>query len=292
MVIGAGPAGCSAAIQCKRLGYNPLLIDSSGKAGGLIYNAFCVENYPGLPKRTSGIDLAKRFNEHLERFDIGISKHTVHKIELREHRFLISHHLGEIEASSVIIACGTKPKPLLIPGAEMPGGKKLFYEVRELDGFDIKTCAIIGGGEAAFDYALSLSGRMESVNIFYRGDHPRLRGRLRYMVEACANIDLYPRHKPRSIAVKKDKVVVSFEADRRTLDYKTDAVLVAIGRTSRLPELLGDRGSYSKVNGIVLGPGMFAIGDARLGSLGQVGIAVGDGLQAARLAVEYLESIR
>ena len=48
VIIGAGPGGCSAAIQCKRLGLEPLVFDRSGRAGGLIENAYAVENYPGL----------------------------------------------------------------------------------------------------------------------------------------------------------------------------------------------------------------------------------------------------
>ncbi|MCK4305944.1 MAG: FAD-dependent oxidoreductase, partial [Candidatus Eisenbacteria sp.] len=70
-IIGAGPAGCAAAVQCKRLGISPLLVDRTGNAGGSIANAHLIENYPGLDP-LPGPEFAQRLAAHLARHGIPI----------------------------------------------------------------------------------------------------------------------------------------------------------------------------------------------------------------------------
>ena len=89
VIVGAGPAGCAAAVQCARLGVKPLLLDQSGKAGGLVANAFLVENYPGLEKPLTGEVFAGRLAEHLARFDVTITAQTVSRVEPDSHGWIV-----------------------------------------------------------------------------------------------------------------------------------------------------------------------------------------------------------
>lgn len=264
-MIGAGPAGCSAAVQCARLGVAPLLLDSTGVAGGLIANGFVVENYPGLESPVTGQEFAGRIAKHVARFGVGVEKATVKEITGSGGGWVVHTDREEIEAACVIAAPGTVPRDAGIEGEDRLRGRRLFHEVRALLAAipSPGKVTIIGGGEAAFDYALSCASTGANVRILVRGSAPRARGRLAAMVADDPRVE-----------VRTGVFVASVD------EIDADAVLVAVGRRS-LPfvERLTD------------GPGLFICGDARTGSLGQAGIAVGDGLAAAAKAVAMMEGL-
>ena len=83
VIVGAGPAGCAAAVQCRRLGQHPLLLDRTGRPGGLVAHAHSVENYPGLPP-TAGPRMVQLLAEHLERFDLRVEQREVLGLESRD----------------------------------------------------------------------------------------------------------------------------------------------------------------------------------------------------------------
>lgn len=189
VIIGAGPAGCAAAAQCSRLGVSPLLIDMTGVAGGLTANAFSIENYPGLAP-TDGPTFAGLLQDHLERFEISIEPWQIRAIDQIGDRFLLRGDLGDIEARAVILAIGTVPNKLRIPGADELEGLGLYYEVRNLVARPPKTALIIGGGEAALDYSLTLARAGGSVTVVVRGEHLRARGRLSALVKKDPSIEI------------------------------------------------------------------------------------------------------
>jgi thioredoxin reductase len=75
-VVGAGPAGCAAAVQCRRFGLRVVLFDAHGEAGGLIANAFRVENHPGISP-CAGTSVARSLQDHLARWEIPVERGTV-----------------------------------------------------------------------------------------------------------------------------------------------------------------------------------------------------------------------
>ena len=284
IIVGAGPAGCAAAVQCARLGVKPLLLDSSGKAGGLVANAFLVENYPGLEKPLTGEVLVGRFAEHLARFDVEITAQTVSGVESDSDRWIVRTDGQDIRARSVILATGTVHRSLSIPEERNLASHVLFYEMRDLlatrpsPGKTI----IVGGGEASFDYSLSLANAGASVSILVRSDRVRARGRLREMVMDHPEISV--ELNTALVALKKVDggvvaTVISADCESHRL---ADALLAAVGRKSTASLIVSSPDPLSLTHA----PGLFICGDARSDGLGQVGIAVGDGLAAAVLAVQ------
>jgi thioredoxin reductase len=283
VIVGAGPGGSAAAVQCARLGVAPLLIDRTGEPGGLIANAWSMENYPGL-EPLDGKAYVRLLRAHLERFGL-----VVEKLELREVRksnvgIVLETDTGPIKANVAILAVGTLPVLLDIPGAEL-----MHYEVRHLLERKPERALVIGGGEMAFDYALSLARAGACVEVLVRGPAPRARGRLAALVAREKRISLRFGTKALAIADRGDGVSAAVATAEGREEIGCDGIVAAIGRRSALAALAGglDLSPAGMISTPV--PGLFVIGDARLGSLGQAGIAVGDGLEAAMLAVDYLE---
>ncbi|MHB8873309.1 MAG: NAD(P)/FAD-dependent oxidoreductase [Myxococcaceae bacterium] len=278
-VVGAGPGGCAAAVQALRLGVRPLVLDSEGRAGGLLENARLVENYPGLEKPVTGPELAGRMREHLERFGVEVERGRVDTCTPST-TFLLTGPFGELRARCVILAVGTAPRPLNLPGEAALLGSLLFYEVKHLLPRPPSRVLVIGGGEAAFDYSLSLAGAGARVEMCIRAERPAARGRLFEQVSADPRITLSTRTESLDIRREGEGVclLVRSESGQRTLSG--GALLVAAGRTSAAACLLPP-GELPR--------GLFVFGDARRGALGQAGSAVGDGLDAARAAVDFLQ---
>ncbi len=284
VIVGAGPAGCAAAAQCARLGVRPLLLDSSGEAGGLVANAFLVENYPGLEKPLTGEVLVGRLAEHLARFDVTITAKTVSRVEPDPDGWIVHADGQDIRARCVILATGTVHRSLSIPDERDLISRVLFYEVRDLLATipSPKKVIVVGGGEASFDYSLSLVNAGASVSILVRSDRVRVRGRLGEMVAGHPEISV--KLNTRLVALKEvdggvAATVISEDCETLRL---ADALLAAVGRKSSASLIVSSPDPLSLTHA----PGLFICGDARSDGLGQVGIAVGDGLAAAALAVQ------
>ena len=283
VVVGAGPAGCAAAVQTKRLGVSPLLVDAAGRAGGLVENAFSVENYPGPEAPIPGPELARRLRAHLERFGVPVTPGTVRGITRTADGWRLDMDGGSVAAKAVILAPGTAPVTL---PAELSGGmdgELVFYEVRDLlERFPApERVAVIGGGEASFDYALTLAALGVQVEILVRGAEHRVTGRLVELTERAPAIRVTASSTVREVRRVDGGLEISVLRGGDEGVMRADALLAAIGRTSRLEGLLPAKERDDLTRSL----GLFICGDARYGRLGQVGIAVGDGLAAAAAAV-------
>ncbi|MBU2565411.1 MAG: NAD(P)/FAD-dependent oxidoreductase [Candidatus Thermoplasmatota archaeon] len=278
VVVGAGPAGISASIQLKRSGIKPLLLEKD-KVGGLLLNANFVENYPGFPDGVSGEMLAETFLKHLKNAGVALRKETVKKIFKKNNVFHIVTDKDEIPAKCVILATGTLPKKLGIPGEGDIVGRRLFYEIKDLPA-NTGTFVVIGGGDIAFDYALNLSKTAEKIDVIIRGDMPKCIPVLSENVERKENIKIYYRTIPVSMKEEKN-IIVECNAEGKQKNFVSDYVLVAAGRTPNTGML-----SDELRKGIM--PGFFLAGDVKNENFRQTGIAVGDGLLSAMKAVKFL----
>jgi thioredoxin reductase (NADPH) len=337
VVVGAGPAGCAAAVQGRRLGLKPRLLDETGEVGGLLLNAHCVENYPGV-EPMPGAELAARLKAHIARFGVAVERGRASAVSamttapeitvMRAERgtptgLTLAGDFGSIEARSVILAVGTRPQPLLLSGIAAMAGERLFYEVRALLARIPAPgrVVVIGGGEAALDYALTLADAGAEVTILTRSEGLKTEGRLVDQVKRCTSIahiggEEVTHLAPVEQGIRVDLVhVAGAGAGLRPPALHADAVLVAVGRESRLLDLLaaGEMASLTSLDadvsrratghilrrgrdlfpGVRTGvAGLFVAGDARTGSLGQVGMAVGDGLAAAMAAAAMASTDR
>lgn len=288
VIVGAGPAGVAAAVQCRRLGVKPCLFDATGEAGGLVTNAFCVENLPGLAP-CEGHVLAARLREDLERFGILVRGETVVRVNRVQDDLVVSTTGGDVVADAVILAVGTRPVRPQVPGMDQ-SRQRLFFEVRTLLNFlpYPSSVIVLGGGEAALDYALSLAQAGAAVTVVVRGEAPRACERLRDAVAAVPAIRILPRTLAIEYEENEAEVSLSTESGGTRLRLSADCLLIAVGRVSRARDLLdtGLRTAWSGALEPFPGVSLFIAGDARHGGLGQVAMALGDGVAAARLAVE------
>ncbi len=287
IVIGAGPAGIAASIYLKRAGIEPLIFEK-GEVGGLLLNANLVENYPGFPQGISGRELVQLFKDQLLRLEIEVLKKEVNNISIGDGTLTLSAGSEHIDSRAIIIATGTKPKKLGIEGESELIGRKLFYEIKDIPPLRKNNkYVIIGGGDAAFDYAINISAEVKSVDIIFKGKHPKCIQLLSERVQAMENIRPHPNIMP-SAFEENEGIVTKCKSESGEMDFPSDFALVACGREPNidfLPEL-----EIVKINedGGCETPGLFFAGDVRRGKKRQVGIAVGDGIICAMSALEFL----
>jgi len=319
IIVGAGPGGCAAAIQCARLGVRARLLDRTGRAGGLIANAWCVENYLGLPPR-SGRSFVEQISEHLARFGVEVERVEVHHVRLgarTERRrewggvplFAVETDDGLLWARAVIIAVGTAPVHHPVLGGEKVGGAApvpstacgpvpVHHGVVSLLSPDQPVpgqVVVVGGGEAALDHALALAKAGVHVTVLVRSDGLKARGRLVRLARSSSRIDI--RTRTRVVGgrlVSLNPGAPHIQLDLETPDgvqpWRCDAVVVAIGRRACIRGVLSSELHAGWIPGTIRfqQPGLFVVGDARRGTLGQASMATGDGLEAAMAAVKFL----
>jgi len=290
-VIGAGPSGIAASIYLKRAGLVPLIMERADP-GGLLRSANLVENYPGFPDGVTGLELASRFVQHLVSLGVRVMNARVMEVSRIGKIFEIESDRGRFASRALIVATGTRARRIGIEGASALEGSRLFYDIEEalLGGGD--RTIIVGGGDAAFDYALNLSNHGKRVMIVSRSP-PRSLPLLRERVKE-KSIIVHVAHTPERVYEEGDSVVLLCRSRDGLKEFRGDAVLIACGRTPNLEPLGPDirdalREAPIPETGI---PGLYLVGDVARGAHRQTGIAVGDGIMAAMLVVDYLKEAR
>ena len=275
VIIGAGPAGVAAAIQLKRSGHRICVVES-GEIGGLLHHAHCVENYPGMDAGLSGAMLAHQFEAHLKRLHIEIYLQSVLRLERSDEGLRVHTPSSVLASRYVLVATGTQPRKWC--DFDLPSGveNRIFYDPREAAKID-GNIVIIGGGDAAFDYALRLADARE-VSIIHR-NAPRALPLLVRRVDAHRMIRRYQGVTVRSIETDaKELAVIGTEQTIRA-----SAVLMAIGRAPDTRFLGSDAADWKKE------PRLFWAGDVVNGLYRQAAIAAGDGLRTAMIISKKLE---
>jgi thioredoxin reductase (NADPH) len=146
---------------------------------------------------------------------------------------------------------------------------------------------IIGGGDCAFDYALNIASEVKSVEIIFRGKHPKCLPLLSERAATIENIRPRPKLLPKSFE-EKGGIITKCTSDSGEINFHSDYVLIATGREPNidfLPELMDIE--INEDGGCTI-PGLFIAGDVRRGKKRQVGISVGDGIICAMSALEFL----
>jgi len=174
IIIGSGPAGLTAAIYAARANLEPLVI-AGMERGGQITLTDDLENYPGFPDGVKGFELYQTLEKQAERFGAEMLYDVVTEVDLSGDIKKVKTADKEFEAKVVIVATGSTPKKLQVPGEKELIGKGVSY-CATCDGFFFsgKHVAVIGGGNSALDEGLFLTRFAEKVTIIHRRD--RLRG--------------------------------------------------------------------------------------------------------------------
>ena len=235
-IVGAGPAGCAAAIQLKRSKIEPLIFERE-EVGGLVWNANFVENYLGMPFGVKGEEFARLLRNHLQFLKINVQKEEIRivKWDKKKELFQIASFEKEYTCKYLILATGTEPKKLAIVGENQLIEKEiLYYEPKNIPPRSLNRAhiAIIGGGDAAFDYALNLSRKNNHVNIFHRDKKPNCLPLLFDRAKDSKFIVIRPNKNVRELGIpdlqKSSRRALLEFADGTS--YMADLVLVAIGR--------------------------------------------------------------
>jgi len=298
IIIGAGPAGVSAAIYAARQKMN-LLHVSKDMGGQIGKKAVDIENYPGFDK-ISGPDLIKTFEEQLKANKIEPILDEVLKIEKIQSIFKISTATGEnYEAKTVIITTGGDPRPLEAEGEKEFIGKGVSY-CALCDGpiFRDKTVAVIGGGNSGFETAGFLANYVKKIYVLEFSETAKADEQNQKVVLDTQKAEIITNAK--IIKIQGGKFVNAlYYQDRKTKEDKridVEGVFVEIGYSpatafvkdlvefSDRDEIVTDLETYATKT-----PGLFAAGDCNKGRYKQIITAAGEGAKAALAAYDYLQ---
>jgi thioredoxin reductase (NADPH) len=299
IIIGGGPAGLTGAIYCGRAGFSTLLIEKA-ILGGQLAEISEIENYPGFPSGISGIELSGRLEDQARKFGCDVIFGDVIKIESEGalKKVILTDRVFKTKA--VIIATGTEPKKLGIPGEDVFRGRGVSY-CATCDGafYRDKTIAVIGGGNSAISEAIFLTRFASKVIICHRRERLRADKVLADRALDNPKISVKWNFVPEKIS-GKDKVEgleIRNVLDGKKENLKVDGVFIYIGETPNSSFL--DGSVQMNKEGFVPAdcsmasnsPGIFAAGDIREKTLRQISTAVSDGAVAADSARRYLENM-
>ncbi len=172
-IIGAGPAGLSAAVYAARGGLSTIVFEK-GLIGGQIVLTTEVENYPGFENSISGFEIADKMRAQAEKFNAEIVQENVTAIGMEGLCKIVETDKGKYRVKSVIYAAGAHPRKLAVPGEEQLTGRGVSY-CATCDGalYRGKTVAVIGGGDSAVEEGMFLTRFAEKVYVIHRRDKLR-----------------------------------------------------------------------------------------------------------------------
>ncbi len=285
IIVGAGPAGISCAIQLKRYGIKFLIFEKN-KIGGLLLNANLVENYPGFPKGIKGEKLVKKFIEHLKFLKIKVKKEEVIECDFDKEKsvFIVKTKNKKYFSKFLILASGTRPKKVRYKGMEKIPENKIFYEVYNLRNVKGKEIVIIGAGDAAFDYGLNLSIK-NKVYILNRTDKIKSIPLLVKRAKRKKSIKYLDNTLIEEIFWKNKKINIICKQKENLLELKTDFILFATGRKPNTYFLSKNIKKELEKKGL-----LYLIGDVKRGIYRQTAISCGDGILCAMKIYEKLKN--
>ena len=297
LILGAGPAGMSAALYAARAEMNPLVLIGND-LGGQASLTYTIENYPGFPDGVGGAELGELFKKQAERFGARFEYDLATEVDFSQRPFVVKTYSGVIEAESVIIATGASPNHLNIPGEELLTGRGVSY-CATCDGyfFKEKKVAVVGGGDSALEEAIFLTRYASSVTIIHRRDELRAGAILQRRAKENPKIDYIWNTVALEVLGKEGveglrlKNVITGEES----EFPVDGVFIFIGHTPNTQIFQGqieleEKGYIrSGMDMATSVPGVFAAGEVMDSRYRQVVTSAGMGAAAAMQAVRYLE---
>lgn len=284
IIIGGGPAGIACAIQLKRCGIVPLVIEKNNFGGQLMY-ANLVENYPGFPGGINGKNLVKKLDEHFISQGLSCLHKEVLDIKYCKDHFkvitgnnLYAKH-STIKTEYIVIASGTKPKLLKDFDIKPSLSNSISYGISGLTDIKNRKFVIAGAGDLAFDYSLNL-GKRNEVTILNRSNMPKC---LPLLFERAGNLKRFTYVKNaffnQAERFGKDKLRIKFKTKSGNCSVIADYLVFAIGRVADI-DFVNDE--FKKKIKLLSKLGkLYFIGDAANSQCRQTAIATGDGIKAA-----------
>ncbi|WP_338083035.1 thioredoxin-disulfide reductase [Bacillus tianshenii] len=299
VIIGAGPAGMTAAVYTSRANLSTLMIER-GMPGGQMANTEEVENYPGFD-HILGPELSTKMFDHAKKFGAEYAYGDVKEIVDGKEYKTVNAGGKSYKARTVIISSGAEYKKIGVPGEKELGGRGVSY-CAVCDGafFKGKELVVVGGGDSAVEEGVYLTRFASKVTIVHRRDELRAQKILQQRAFDNEKIDFIWSHTVKEINELNGKVgsvtLVSTK-DGSEQEFKTDGVFIYVGMLPLTKPFLNlgitnDMG-YIETNERMETkvPGIFAAGDIREKTLRQIVTATGDGSIAAQSAQHYVEEL-
>lgn len=295
IIIGAGPAGLSAALYTSRRMLKTLVIGKN--VGGQAAIAKNVENYPGIDSIT-GMDLTIKMKEQAERFGSDFVSDEVIDVKKEDKYFVVKSESGKFKGKSIILAFGLTPRDLGVPGERKLIGRGVSYcATCDAPFFKNKTVAIVGGGNSAIDGALVLSKIAKKVYLVHRREGFRAEAELACQIDKIKNIEPVLNSTVKEIYGKDvvEKIIVADVKDEnKTKEIKVDGIFIEVGlmpktdwvkdlvKVDKRGQIITNKKCETSVDGIL------AAGDVTDVVFKQIVIAAGEGATAALMAHRYL----
>ncbi|MDD2753835.1 MAG: NAD(P)/FAD-dependent oxidoreductase [Candidatus Portnoybacteria bacterium] len=298
IIIGAGPAGLSAAIYAARKKMNLLVLADDDR--GQTAEAHQVENYLGIPS-ISGNELNDKFREHAKILGIEIGDgNDVEKITGNGNSFEITAGGKSYSAKCLIVATGKKYRELDVPGAKEFKGKGITYcATCDAPMFKNKAVAVVGAGDAGQDAAWQLIKYANKIYLLNK--YPELRGDNRQMQEQLKThpqVEIFNNCEPMEIKGEGfvESLTIKCNGNGREQEIPVNGIFVEIGSVPASKFLAGMVELNDKEEIVVdpktnmsSRPGIFAAGDVTNVPHKQMIIAAGEGAKAALSVYEYLK---
>jgi len=295
VIVGAGPAGLTAALYCARAGLDTVVVERLGPGGQAATTAH-IENYPGFPGGIAGLELGQRLEEQARAFGVRLVLAEVQGVGVQG-RFGVRTSEGHMNARALIVASGARERPLGVPGESEFRGRGVSY-CATCDGafYRNRQVVVVGGGDSALEEALFLTRFASKVTIVHR--RAALRAAKVLQERAFSNAKLaFVWNTVVKAVLGREKVegvqLTNLDTGQAT-EHPADGVFVCVGKlpNSELVRALVDTDTAGY---IVTGedmrtslPGLYAAGDVRAKYLRQVATAVNDGAVAGVAVERYL----
>ena len=299
IVIGAGPAGMTAAMYAARAQLKVALIEP-GPYGGQMNNTDVIENYPGFLS-IKGMELGEKMKQNVDRDGVEAIYGHVTSIEDKGDIKLVYTEKEVYETKVVIIASGGFHRMLNIPGEEEYAGKGVSY-CAVCDGmfFRNQHIVVVGGGDSAIEEGIYLSQIASKVTVVHRRDE--LRAKKDLQLQAFKNEKMEFIWNTVVKEVKGNDMTVTSVTLENTItgeqnDFPCDGIFIYVGMSPNtdfikdlpLEQNHGWIPTNEKMETNI--PGIYAVGDVRDKDLRQVATAVGDGTIAGQEAFQYVQSL-
>lgn len=299
VIIGGGPAGLTTAIYTARDGMKTLVLERES-TGGLAATTEVIENYPGFPEGINGMELMERFRRQAERFGTEIVEFDeVTEVKPIKKGLIEVHTQGGavFQGKTVVVATGSRPKKLGIPGEDAFYGRGVSY-CATCDGplFKGKDVVIIGAGNSGLQEGLQVLEYAKSVTFIEFLPASRAEQILQDRVSQHPKSTLLFNHQVTEILGEQTVTGVKV-LNRETQEEKylpTDGVFIYVGYTP-YSQFVADLVETNKWGYIHTDehtrtqvPGLYAIGDVRAGNPAQLTVSTGDGTKAALDIREFI----
>ena len=306
VILGSGPAGWTAAIYCARAGLSPVVLTGL-EEGGQLTTTTQVDNWPGAPDGIMGPDLMEAMARQAARFNARVVRDAVISVDFSRRPFILKGSRAEYSADAVIVATGASAKYLGLPSETAFKGRGV-SACATCDGFFYrkKPVAVVGGGSAAIEEALYLSGIASEVHLIHR--------RNAFRAEQVEVNKVAEAQKQGKIILHMERVVEEVLGDDFGVtgvrirpasgtgpseDLRVDGVFIAIGHqpnTAIFKDALeldhgyivtGQPGKSRTATSV---DGVFAAGDVQDPVYAQAVTSAGSGCMAALDALRWLEN--